>query len=240
MSDLERFRKDQTSSPWAKALLVIPAGAGLAAMHLEMWVLMAVMMVIAVVGGVVTCRSARVHPRVENGEIKQGDYSALAMIGPFIPAIASLPIGSAIVDFSELPELVNALGVAGLQAVAFWFAVTRSEVQQFRIGKRRAARALESADLADATATRLDAVDNHRDLLAAALSTGAVDGIGVNVGSLAELTGREVDDALAAARELVSHDLMTIGHRPWEKKQEKLPVSVTPLGLQVMNEAGRR
>lgn len=242
MKNVERYRDGQEIS-WPLALTMGAAAGGCVTLfQLELFIAGMIALGIVVLIGLAPAiahpkRSLRTDRVVRT--TSEADYPSSAYWWSFLPAIALLFAGVGL-EPATLDSAVVAPVYFGATAASFSWAFRRSGSENRRIGRRRAQAALEKADLAEATSSRLAVAEEHRGVLAGLVALGAIDGIQVRLRKLAEVTGtgvealREKTAGLSRAG-VVRTSAVDAGNDPGRGL-----VELTPVGVRALHELQRR
>ena len=112
-------------------------------------------------------------------EFKSGDYTAMQMWAPFLPALGwlvAIPIDALGLSSLPTPPLLAALFSGALLGAGGSFGMWAMFQRSFRVGKRRIKAISEKQSLEGVTQPRMDAVEANGDILGALMAVGAVDG----------------------------------------------------------------
>lgn len=166
------------------------------------------------------------------------DFSRWDRVRPFLPGAlafgAGLLPGDGVVG--EVP--VWPFYFVGTTAAMVWAARAggrRSEI----VGRRRARAALEITPLEEATATRLRAAAEHREVLLGLAALGAIDGIRARVWKLAEVLGQEAAEVHGRVVALYREGVVGVSTIDSGADTSRHLVEITPVGVRVLEELHR-
>lgn len=182
-------------------------------------------------------------------EFKSGDYTAMQMWAPFLPALGwlvAIPIDA--LDLSSLPTppLLAALLSGALLGVGGSFGMLAMFQRSFRVGKRRIKAITEKQSLEGVTQPRMDAVEANGDILGALIAAGAVDGNTISIKVLGKLLNCDMDNAedaeslVTRVKDLQSDGIIKISGQALYQKQQSWEVTVTPDGIRNLTQIGHR
>ena len=123
-------------------------------------------------------------------EFKSGDYTAMQMWAPFLPALGwlvAIPIDALGLSSLPTPPFLAALFSGALLGVGGSFGMWAMFQRSFRVGKRRIKAISEKQSLEGVTQPRMDAVEANGDILGALMAVGAVDGNIISIKVLGKL-----------------------------------------------------
>lgn len=241
MTDMERHRRGQEIS-WSLALgLGAVTAAAVTLFQLELLVAGFIAVgVLAVLGvGLLARRPRRFRHGFEMRTTSDADYPQSAYWLPFLPAGVVL-LGSLGLEPAESDPAFAVPAYAAVMTASFTWAYRRSGAETRRVGRRRARVALEKADFSEATASRLDATESHREVVTALLSLGAVDGIQVRVWRLADELGCGVDALRERIRALSRHQVVRTSAVDAGDDPGRHLVELTPVGVRTVHELPHR
>lgn len=189
----------------------------------------------------------RLSPGMHVDDPRPGDYPPHYAVAPVLgwagSLVASAPVFDVIderVFASPLAGWLSAVGLfAGLTVFGAW-SVRRLEGRDARVGQRRAHAILASTDISEVSEARLETCDRHRDLIAALVGVGAIDGVQVRAWKLAQLTETSVEEVTAAGRELAERGLVRIANIGLDSATRHWWLSLSEIGVRVGAELPRR
>lgn len=203
--------------------------------HLEMWWWALVSTVLTIGVAWLTVPRSAWDAGLDLKTTSDTDYTRWDHARIFLPGVMSFLAGPTL---SLGPQWwpVYFLGVTG---VTVW-TIRASARRTAAMGQRRIAGALEQTSLEDATRSRLQAADDHRDILRALLQLGAVDGIRARMWRLSDALGREVSDVRAEVLALDRVGVVRISTIDAGADTARHLVDLSPVGVRVMEELRRR
>ena len=182
-------------------------------------------------------------------EFKNGDYTAMQMWAPFLPALGwlvAIPVDALGLSSLPTPPLLAALFSGALLGVGGSFGMWAMFQRSFRVGKRRIKAISEKQSLEGVTQPRMDAVEANGDILGALMAVGAVDGNIISIKVLGKLLNCDMDNAEVAeslvtrVKDLQSDDIIKISGQALYQKQQSWEVTVTPDGIRNLTQIGHR
>lgn len=242
---MERHRggaQDDNDVSWPLAV-VSGAGAGLVVTfaHLGLMIPMAVTLAAYVV--VLVAMRPRVFSLTDSGyesvDIRPDDLPRWRYWMPLLPPAATFLSGYAL-DPLPVNPVVGGTVYAVAVALVFTWTIRRMGGQFRNVGRRRARKILADPGLTGITVERLDATGAHRGLMTALLGIGAVDGQRVRLWKLGEVLATGPGELLPQLRELRRHGLVGISTIDAGDNVARQLVELTPLGVRVLAQAGRR
>ena len=243
--EVERHRggaRDDSDVSWPLAV-VSGAGAGLVVTfaHLGLMIPMAVTLAAYVV--VLVAMRPRVFSLSDSGyesvDIRPDDVPRWRYWMPLLPPAVTFLSGYAL-DPLPVDPVVGGTVYAMVVALAFTWSIRRMGGQFRSVGQRRAAKVLADPSLEGVTAERLDAAGAHRGLMRALLGTGAVDGQRIRLWKLGEILATGPEELLPDLRELRRHGLVGISTIDAGDNVARQLIELTPLGVRVLAQEGRR
>jgi len=166
------------------------------------------------------------------------DYTRWDHIRPFLPGALGFLSGSVLADLPT-PSVVWPFYFVSVTGVILWSFAAEGR-RAAAVGRRRARRALEQTSLEDATTTRLDAADAHRELLKGLAELGAVDGIRARMWRLAGYLDREVPGVHEEVRALQQVGVVGLSTVDAGADISRHLVEITPVGVRVLEELRNR
>lgn len=182
-------------------------------------------------------------------EFKSGDYTAMQMWAPFLPALGwlvAIPIDALELSSLPTPPLLAALFSGALLGVGGSFGMWAMFQRSFRVGKRRIKAITEKQSLEGVTQPRMDAVEANGDILGALIAAGAVDGNTISIKVLGKLLNCDMDNAedaeslVTRVKDLQSDGIIKISGQALYQKQQSWEVTVTPDGIRNLTQIGHR
>lgn len=182
-------------------------------------------------------------------EFKSGDYTAMQMWAPFLPALGwlvAIPIDALELSSLPTPPLLAALFSGALLGVGGSFGMWAMFQRSFRVGKRRIKAITEKQSLEGVTQPRMDAVEANGDILGALIAAGAVDGNTISIKVLGKLLNCDMDNAedaeslVTRVKDLQSDGIIKISGQALYQKQQSWEVTVTPDGIRNLAQIGHR
>lgn len=201
---------------------------------------------IAVVSGVKLLRRRRKSVQAGQAEYKSGDYTAIQMWAPFLPALGwlvAIPLDFLGFEALETPPLISGVFGGLLFGAGISFGAWGMWNQAFRIGKRRIKKITEKQSLDGVSESRMEAVEENGDILGALVTAGAVDGNELSVASLGKLMdwdNEEIPALQARANELQSSGVVKISGQGLYQKAKHWQVTITPDGIRNIAQLGHR
>ena len=182
-------------------------------------------------------------------EFKSGDYTAMQMWAPFLPALGwlvAIPIDALGLSSLPTPPLLAALFSGALLGVGGSFGMWAMFQRSFRVGKRRIKAITEKQSLEGVTQPRMDAVEANGDILGALIAAGAVDGNTISIKVLGKLLNCDMDNAedaeslVSRIKALQTDGIIKISGQALYQKQQSWEVTVTPDGIRNLTQIGHR
>lgn len=227
----------------------IPAGFALALAQtgeIAVGLLAIPLLIIALVSGVKLLRKRPKSIQAENTEFKAGDYTALQIWAPFLPAVgwlAAYPLNLLELDALQTPPLISGMFGGLLLGIGTSFGAWGIWTQSFRVGKRRIEKIVELESLDGVTQTRMEAIEVNGDILGALITAGAVDGNDLSVTTLGKLMDWEKDD-IAALQERVTEleklGLVKVSGKSLFRDAKHWKATVTPEAVRNIAQQGKR
>lgn len=240
-NELERYRA-QSDLSWPQAL-VPGVGLGLLTTFAHLGLLVPTITVAALTLVVLLIWRPRELSLFNSGyeavDSRSDDYPTRYYWAPLIPPAVTFLAGFALDPLPMNPVFAGtAYGATAILSTT-WMC-RRIGGQMARVGARRARKILAEPGLAGITSERLDAAEHHRGLLTALLGVGAVDGLRMRLWKLAEVMGREPAELLADARELRNRGVVGISTIDAGDDIGRQLLELTPTGVRVLGQLGRR
>lgn len=182
-------------------------------------------------------------------EFKSGDYTAMQMWAPFLPALGwlvAIPIDALELSSLPTPPLLAALFSGALLGVGGSFGMWAMFQRSFRVGKRRIKAITEKQSLEGVTQPRMDAVEANGDILGALIAAGAVDGNNISIKVLGKLLDCDLDNAedaeslVSRIKALQTDGIIKISGQALYQKEQSWEVTVTPDGIRNLAQIGHR
>ncbi|WP_165241647.1 hypothetical protein [Corynebacterium lizhenjunii] len=247
MSEITRFQHRNELSPQQLFALGLPIGVGIAGGVLESVATIGLAIVAFIASGVwiyCTAPPKFVAPRFE--EYRDSDHSLWYRYS-FVAPVATLAAGPLLHDVVQdiipsgesLPLAVQAAASGLYVATVAPWGLHLQLTSQRRIGKRRLRQVLAHPSLEGVTATRIEAAQRHRPLLAALCAVGAVDGGTVPAQAITRLLDVPLEEVTGAIEELTELDILATERIGLYAAAPKWHTTLTPLGVNCLSAQAR-
>lgn len=232
---LARYR-EQSVLPWGQALIPSVGFGTIFTLTLTHMYLSAL-----VVGLLTALLTYLTLPRsfwstgLDMSRTSPADFSRWDHIRPFLPG--GLILGTGLLPGADLGWPLYFLGAT---AAMLWTFRASSGKRAMVVGRRRARVALAATPREEATTSRIQAAEKHRDVLLGLVALGAVDGIRARVWKLAAVMERAESEVHQASVALHRRGVVSMSTIDSGEDSSRHLVELTPVGVRVMAElAGR-
>lgn len=232
---LARYR-EQMALPWEQALIPsVGFGATFTLTLTQMYLpALAFGLVTALITYVVLPRSFW-SSGLDMSRTSPEDFSRWDHIRPFLPG--GLILGSGLLPDAALGWPLYFFGTT---AAMLWALRAGGGHRSAAVGRRRARAALKATPREEATASRIDAAEEHGDVLLALVSLGAVDGIRARVWKLAAVMERAESEVHGASVALHRQGVVSMSTIDSGEDSSRHLVELTQVGVRVVAELARR
>lgn len=228
MSLIQQYRERMTYPEWRVALVglaALPFGYTLLSGN---WGLSIITFLIFLAGVLQLLINRPIYAKLEVLEFKASDYPWFSVIGPIFSILLGRPIAELLNGFEAVPENLALFIGAAFIALGMYSAARSSFHRDRRIGIRRGKRVLEQKDLRQKiTDEQRRAVAQHKEIIAALIACGAIDGVRARAVDIARVVDVPLDDVTRPARELESQGVITVGGTSEKQRMLSLP----PIGV---------